>query len=351
VSFAQFPQQLRAIQLLQRSLQRGRLSHAYLFSGADLGQLEGIARTLAKALNCTSSHDAAASPQNTAPEGDWDSCDQCDPCQRIDAETHPDIHWVRPESKSRVITIDQMRGLMEAINLKPTQARWKAAIIVAADRLNVQAANAFLKTLEEPPPRSILLLLSTNPEGILETILSRCLRLNFAGDSRPRLDPDALDWLRAFSDMAARAEKGLLGRYRLLGSLLSQLAEIKSQTDKDLTARSPLERYGDIEPRLREKWEDELAAAIEAEYRRRRGEVLLALQWWLRDVWLHGLAVGQELISFPMFATAAQAVARRVAPADALANLDVIEQTQRLLGSNVQEALAIEIGLLKLKLG
>jgi DNA polymerase III subunit delta' len=344
MSFAQFPEQGQVVQLLQRSLERGRLSHAYLFSGGSLGELEGVARTLAKTLNC-------ANPlRRPGAVFQIDCCDHCAICRKIDEHNHPDIQWVRPESKSRIITIGQMRELIQTISLKPNEAACKVAVIVAADRLNVQAANAFLKTLEEPPANSVILLLSTEPERMLETVLSRCLRLSFSGESGPRLDPEYEAWLTSFGEMAVSRERSLLGRYRLLGSLLAKLNQMKAETEKVLSARSPLERYDDIEPQLREKWEDELAAAVEAEYRRRRSDLLLALQWWLRDIWVQALALGQDLLSFPGLAAAAQGVASRLSPQEALENIEILEQTQRLLGSNVQEALALEVGLLKLKL-
>jgi DNA polymerase III subunit delta' len=325
-------------------MERGRLSHAYLFGGSALSGLEKVARTLAKTLNCERPllRSGATLPS--------DCCDQCASCRKIDEELHPDVQWIRPESKSRIITIEQIRGLMQTISLKPTQALWKVAVIVAADRLNVQAANAFLKTLEEPPPHSTILLLSTERDRILETVVSRCLRLTFSGETGASLDPAYLDWLTAFSAMAKAHEKSLLGRYRLLGSLLAKLAQVKAETEKVLTERSRLERYDDLDPRLREKWEDELAAAVEADYRRRRGELLLGLQWWLRDIWIQAHSLGQELLSFPGLAAAAQAVGKRISASDALENIEVLEQTQRLLGSNVQEALALEVGLLKLRL-
>ena len=197
---------------------------------------------------------------------------------------------------------------------------------------------------------SIILLLSTDPSRILETLLSRCLRLNFAGESGPHAEPGDSAWLTAFSEMAAAPRSGLLGRYRLLGSFLARLGEIKGDAEKVLRARSPLERYDNIEARLRDKWEDELAASIEAEYRRRRGELLLALQWWLRDIWLQAMSLGQELLSFPDLIRSARDVASRITPREALENIEAIERTQRLLSSNVQEALALEVGLLKLKL-
>src|SRR4051812_26980015 len=158
MAFKDFPTQTFGTRLLQRSLERGRLGHAYLFSGHDLLELENLALTLAKVLNC----------QNPVRKNDAaiDSCDQCAACKKIENCTHSDVHWIRPESKSRIVTIDQMRELMKDVQLKPAEAEFKVAIIVAADRLKVEAANAFLKTLEEPPAKSILILLTTEPQRI-----------------------------------------------------------------------------------------------------------------------------------------------------------------------------------------
>ena len=344
MAFSDFPEQQDVVRLLQRSLERGRLGHAYLFNGADLEELAAVARTLAKALNCER-------PPRRAVNGlPLESCDQCVSCRQIQNDQHPDVWWVRPESKSRVITIEQIRDLLQAVHLKPTQARLKVAVIAAADRLNAQAANAFLKTLEEPPGDSTLILLSTEPQRILETILSRCLRLNFAGESGAHRDPAFLEWLAVFGELAAAPQKSLLNRYQLLSVLLNRLNELKASATETLTQRSPLERHDEIEPKLREKWEDELSAAIEAEYRRQRTDLLAGLQWWFRDVWLESLKLGGERLTFPQLAIQIQTVAGRISPGQGLENLQLLEQTQRLLFSNVQEALALEVGLLKLKL-
>ena len=341
MAFRDFSAQSQGVQLLQRSLARGRLGHAYLFTGDDIAALEDLARTLAKTLNCL--HPVTINGVAT------DCCDECLICKKISGETHADIHWARPESKSRIITIDQTRELMREIQLKPAESPFKVAVIVGADRLNQQAANAFLNTLEEPPPKSVLILLSTEPSRILETILSRCLRLNFSADTVRALAPEQAQWLQQFSSAAAAGQKSLFGRYRLLDSLLQRLGAIRAQVEEVVSARSPLEKYGDAEKDLREKWETELTAAIEAEYRRRRAEVLLLLQWWLRDVWLHTLAAGEALLHLPQIAGADE-IAKRITSRQAGENLQVLEQTQRLLHTNVQEALALEVGLLKLQI-
>jgi DNA polymerase-3 subunit delta' len=327
--------------LLERSLERNRLAHACLFSGDSLEELEGVARTLAKALNCPSAR--------TAAKRSLHSCGQCDSCRRIEHDNHPDVLWVRPESKSRVITIEQIRELMHTVHLKPTVAEFKVGVVVAADRLNPQAGNAFLKTLEEPPDKSILLLLTTEPQRILETILSRCLRLSFGGDGAQARARHAA-WLAGFSELAARPGRGLMGRYQLLGLIMKKLAEQKSAIEESLAARSPLEQYDDLDPRMREKLEDELAAAVESEYRRERADVLGALHGWLRDVWLQSLQAGAGMLCFPDLQQAAAVVAGRISSADAMRNLEHLDRLQRQLNSNVQEALALEVGLLKLKL-
>lgn len=339
MAFVDFPKPTPGVQLLQRSLARGRLGHAYLFTGSQLEELELLARTLAKTLNCQTpvKTDGVAT----------DCCDECLSCRKIENEAHADVHWARPESKSRVVTIEQTRELMREIQLKPTEAKFKVAVITAADRLNAQAANAFLKTLEEPPANSVLILLSTEPQRILETILSRCLRLNFSGEGSRQLDEEQTKWLAQFGALAAGEQKSLMGRYRLLDSLLQKLGGIRSSVEEHLAARSPLEKYDEVEKDLREKWEDELAAGVEAEYRRRRADLLLILQNWLRDVWLQTLNTGRELLNFPQISET-EVVAQKITSRQALENLQTLEQTQRLLHTNVQEALALEVGLLKL---
>ncbi len=341
MSFASFPEQRQVVQVLQRSLERNRLAHGYLFTGNELRELEQMAAALAKTINCQSP---------VCGEGGVaiDSCDACDSCRRINSDTHPDLIWVRPESKSRVIVIEQIRELMQTVNLKPTMSPFKVGVIVSADRLNINAANAFLKTLEEPPASSVLILLSTEPQRLLETILSRCLRLNFSGERKISAEEQA--WVASFAEMAGAAKGGLLGRYRLLGVLATKLGEAKERIEQTLTARSPLSRYDDMDSKLRERLEDELAAAIEAEYRRQRADILVALQLWLRDIWLQTVSRSEDWLSYPELRQFSSRIAQNLSPGEAIQNMQVLEQTQRRLTTNVQEALALEVGFLKLKL-
>jgi hypothetical protein len=172
--------------------------------------------------------------------------------------------------------------------------------------------------------------------------------MNFAGERDRFQDEAFVGWLREFNDTAVAERGSLLSRYRLLSVLLTRLSGLKETIEADLTARSPLEKYDDLDPKLRGKWEDELTAAIEAEYRRQRAEILTGLQFWLRDVWLQSLG-NAELLAFPDLESGTRMLASRTTPASATANLRVIERLQRQLNSNVQEALALEVGLLQLR--
>ena len=175
------------------------------------------------------------------------------------------------------------------------------------------------------------------------------------------LDAALREWLEQFATMAVSEQKSLIGRYRWPDVILRKLGELKETIEASLTEKSPLEQHPDAEESLRDRWQEELKAAVEAEYRRQRGELLLVVEWWLRDVWIWCLrssgalnaardaASETGLLSFPTLEGSA-AVAARISVSEARENLAIMEQLQQWMGTNVQEALAMEVALLKLKL-
>ncbi|MFN0067812.1 MAG: ATP-binding protein [Limisphaerales bacterium] len=327
---------------LERALERGRLGHGWLFTGPEEAALAATARHLAALLVC------AQPPRRAANGLPLAACGSCAACRRVALDEHPDVAWVRPESKTRVVRVEQVRELIRLMQLKPAEAPHKLGIVAAAHRMNEEGANTFLKTLEEPPPRTVLVLLSTEPDRLLETIRSRCQRLALS-DTGGNAAAGAA-WLAGFALAAAGTGSSLLDRYRLLDVLLAHLKATRETVAAELGAQSALERYDDLDPNLREHFEGELAAAIEGEFRRRRGDALAALEWWLRDIWLLCLAQAEGLLSLPALAPHSRVVARRLQPADADANLASMAEARRLLHTNVQEALVLEVALLKLKL-
>src|SRR5207253_11436799 len=148
-----------ALQHLRRAHEQHRLAHAYLISGPPGSGKQQLVADLASLVNGT-------------PVGD------------VFSAKAREIFVARPESKSRRIVIEQIRNLEHTLLMRAANGRRKVAIVSDADRLQPQAANAFLKTLEEPPKDSLLLLLSALPEALPETILSRCIAIPLARDGQ-----------------------------------------------------------------------------------------------------------------------------------------------------------------------
>lgn len=154
----------RAVRILVGTLRRDRLPSALLFSGdAGIGK-KLAAVNYAKAINCLD------------PVG-FDCCDACSSCGKIDSKSHPDVTMVVPENEE--IKIETIRRTIETLAMKPFEGRKKVVIMDDADAMNSSAANAFLKTLEEPPTDSHIILLSSNPDDLPGTIRSRCINIRF----------------------------------------------------------------------------------------------------------------------------------------------------------------------------
>ncbi len=153
----------------ERAVRRNRLAHAYLFVGPVGVGKRLFAQELAKALLCEGDSG-----------GHFEACDRCAACALVEAGTHPDCFAVRRPEERHELPIEVMRGLCDNLSLKPARGRGKVAILDDADDLNEESANCFLKTLEEPPPRSVLILVGSSPERQLATIVSRCQVVRFA---------------------------------------------------------------------------------------------------------------------------------------------------------------------------
>lgn len=150
-----------AVTQLQRALAHRRVRHAYLFLGSESLGKETLAHAFAMTLNCAQD-DAALRP-----------CGTCSACQRIMTGNHPDLLYAQHDETSGALKIEEIRRILGALALKPFEARYRIAILRDFHMARPQAQDALLKTLEEPPPGALLLLLSTSTENILPTITSR----------------------------------------------------------------------------------------------------------------------------------------------------------------------------------
>ncbi len=160
----------RAVEFFRSSVNRNKLAHAYLFLGPQSVGKTLLAKNLAKFLNC----------EKPVKHGDLDidCCDSCISCRKIDDFNHPDVHWIEAE-QSRRVSIDEIRLAQKEISLKSYEGKLKVMIVLEAHRMTEEAANSLLKTLEEPPGHSLIILTSANINGLLPTIVSRCQTVKF----------------------------------------------------------------------------------------------------------------------------------------------------------------------------
>jgi len=317
---------------LQRGLQRGRLAHAYLFAGPRGAGKEAMARALAATLNCL--------------DREHDSCGQCLSCRQIAADKHPDVYWVKPESKSRRIQIEQVREFERAVCLKASTARVKVGVIADADCMTESAQNAFLKTLEEPPPRTIIVLLTAEPQRLLPTIISRCLRVSF-GRTSEEASPFRAKVVPLLVEFAAAKPVGVVQVYRLHAALTALLAELREQVRQRIENEDQ-GQYGELDPKAQEKLDEQRAARIEGEYRGAREQVLEELYTWFSDLLLCVEGADAKLLAHPDRQEDLAKAAAGLSYARATAHLDAIEHVRDALSRNIAEPFALEVGLLKL---
>src|SRR5213078_4893651 len=200
-----------AIGLLRRAHDQKRLGHAYLISGpAGSGKRE-VAAELASTVNGTDADEVFSSNAR-------------------------EIFVAEPESKSRRILIEQIRELEHGLQMCGAEGRRKVAIIADADRLQPQAANAFLKTLEEPPNDSLLILLSAMPEVLPDTILSRCVSIALAAEDERTFSDEEEELVRLLGDAANSKGQGIQPAYQLARGFHRLLAQVREEIQDENAA-------------------------------------------------------------------------------------------------------------------
>ena len=231
---------------IRAALLGDRPGHAYLFAGPDGVGKAFFALQVAKLLLC-------------ADVRDGDACDLCKACRQAEHDNHPDLHRVEAPEGKREIRIEQIRGVCKQYVLRPHGER-RIAVIRDADRMRVEAANALLKTLEEPPVWGTLLLTTARAEALPETIVSRCQVLRFAPLSRqdvaeilarnPEWPPEAVRFATNLGDGSVGRARDLLaaGGLELRDHWIDRLRTLRSQDNFELTIEILGGLYGTRRP-------------------------------------------------------------------------------------------------------
>lgn len=312
-----------AIGFLRRAHEQDRLAHAYLISGPVGSGKRDVAANLANAVNGTEINEVFSSKAR-------------------------EIFVAEPESKSRRIVIEQIRELEHGLQMRGAEGRRKVAIIFEADRLQPQAANAFLKTLEEPPANSLLLLLSALPEALPDTIVSRCISISLAANGQQVELPERSELVELLRGVGREKNWGIQQAYRLsqgMQALLSGIREqIKSQNEDALEGEEARYRNSTDGAWLEDR-EDYYKALTESLYIQRRATLIEVLLEFWSDVLRACTSVERRNLAIAKKETAA--LAERFTPADILRRIQRLEELRDNLGRNIQEALAVEVAFLE----
>ncbi|MBI1766409.1 MAG: DNA polymerase III subunit delta' [Acidobacteria bacterium] len=257
MSFAKLIGNERNKAVLQRLLLGGRIGATLIFAGPDGIGKRQFALAMAKALNCHQ-------PVIDAAQGRYDSCDTCPVCQRINAGVYGDVTTIKPDGQ--FIKIVQTRQIAHEVQYRPREGKQRFFLIDDADRLRDEAANSLLKTLEEPPPTSTLILLTAKPHALLQTIRSRAQRINFAPLTTAEMEeyltanfrrpkPDTLLLARLTEGRIGQATAFDLGVYRQERNVLINLLELLATGENRFRLMKAAEYLGKKE---REEFEREL---------------------------------------------------------------------------------------------
>lgn len=311
-SNASLPDHVRsAFTAIRSGAEAGRMAHSYVVSCGSIEDGQSLAIVLLQWLQCTE----ADKP-----------CGCCRSCLQVAAQTHPDVTWVEPESKSRVIKIDQVRALNHIVSQKSFEGGWKAAVLLHAERLNESSANAFLKTLEEPPPQSLLLLVTESPQELLPTIVSRCQRVHIAEDEggavASNVETAMLEWLRQRGRGAAPSQQAAWIN-AILGEIRSRAEDIEKQKAEEAG---------------REIDKDMLVARVQTQSIEARMEILRILYKWERDIVVCAMAEDTTALNYPAEREALLAQGKKLRGAALFDRLRKVEEASRLLERNVPEA-------------
>lgn len=319
-----------AIATLQTAVARQRLAHVYLFHGEAAIGKRTTALCFAQALNC----ECSPSPSLV------DACGTCRSCQQIEARTHPDFFLIEPDRELATpqIKIEQVRDIEHQIIYRPLIGERKICLIDEADRLTIGAANALLKTLEEPPDHCLFLLITSRPAALPATIRSRCQALRFATPVRTDIEA-ALILKRDMPPSDARF-LAMISEGRLGEALSTDLKSVRAQQQELLAL---------VNPNAMRSVSSVLTAAETLAKSDRTAAMLSWLARWIRDLVIVQVGSDRDLLLHTDHLPLLESYAVQ-AQTDALLDLlHDIERTEQQATRHVNLHMALENIFLRLR--
>lgn len=329
----------KAFELIKSAYERERLGHAFLITGEALAGGERLASHIIELINGADDATAGLDLFGEAPPPEPQSIDQ------LEGEL---VRVVRPEMKSRRISVKQMRELEKSMYQASAQNKWKVGVVLEADRMGVGAENAFLKTLEEPPANCLLLLITSNPDRLLPTILSRCVQLPLMTNAKREEHEGEAELLEVLSKIG-KVGFGSVWRSLTLKAAFSRVLDKRKAAISKANDAAQKEEVLQYKQTTEGDWlkqrENYYKALTESEYLLERAQFLDVLITWLGDVVRQ--KCGVEQLDYPKHSAVTKAVAEGESLESLLRRMEALENLGSLLETNVSEQLALEVGFMQ----
>ena len=311
---------------LQNALETGKVSHAYIINGEKSSGKEFVAKIFSMALQCE--------------QGGTDPCNECRSCRQTLSKNQPDIIWVTHE-KPNTISVDDIRSqVVNDVEIKPYSSRYKVYIVSEAEKMNIPAQNALLKTLEEPPAYVVILLLTSNINTFLATIVSRCVVLNMKPVRDSLMRKYLVEELQIQdykAEVCVAFARGNVGRAKALASS-EEFENVKAE------ALSLLKYIQDMELM-------EIIAAVKkiTEYKLEVSDYLDILSIWYRDVLLFKATNDVNHLVFREEIQAIRKVAGRSSYEGIERVISALNTAKRRLEANVNFDLTMELLIMEIQ--
>jgi DNA polymerase-3 subunit delta' len=308
----------QALQLFQHAYEADRVAQGYVIEGPLRGAAREFVEHALQVLFCT---------ERKRP------CGKCQACRGATQHTHPDLTWVEPQKKSRLISVEQVRAFQKTIFQTSFLGGWKACVIFAADRLGDSASNAFLKVLEEPPGKTVFFLMTDSPQALLATILSRCqhIALSEAAEELPA------EWKKTLVEALAGTVPGfMIGALATAERVNGLLGEVKKAAAAEVAER--------LKGETLEEEDETIDARVSARYREIRSTLMRTMLLWYRDILLlsngadDGLVYHRAQLDF--LKKKAQALTWR----QVQRNVEMVETMNRQMDRNLPERAVLSFG-------
>ena len=312
---------------LRQAKAKGRTGQAYLLVGDDIDFLERFALAWAKTAAC----------QTPAPDGS--ECGKCNCCTHFSSNSYPELFIVRPQSKSRVILADDMHAFDHSMGLSSTPGYLKVGVLVEAERMNDASQNAFLKTLEEPPAGTLLLLLTVNPRMLLPTIKSRCQVISLLRNAQNYTGLANAGLFKALARL--RRQAGASNGLAAAAAISELLAQCERASAEAVKAAKSSTADRETDPRILKQLADEQTARIAAEYVRQRNIIIGAIHAWFLQRMLIASGADKDLLPNPEMYEGIELP--QVSADEASQDLQYMEKFSSSINANVDMKLALDV--------